>query len=406
MTLSAVPPFRIIQTLPDLQRLCWELSDQMVLGVDTEADSLYHYFPKVCLIQMSTPQNTFVIDPLSIQDMDPLHAIFANHSIKKVFHGADYDVRSLFRCFGIEVNNLFDTMVASQFLGEKETALAAVVKRRFGTALDKKYQKANWSKRPLNHDMILYAAHDSACLIRLYGELKEALRSKGRLPWVEEECEILSRDSAVDGNSAHRNANRPKSLKGHVPEGTNPAAPPLFRRFKGAGKLVARDLAVLEEVLQFREKIAMGKDKPPFRIFSNSVIQKLVEAKPVHGAALKKVRDLPPDFMKRYADGVLEAIQRGLALPGSSLPSFPKTPRPPQNRKRDARMRLLKTWRGLKAIDLGLEPGLMCNNQLLQAFAEEDPKHVDDLKAIEKMRVWQRKAFGKEIIQALKRPHT
>jgi len=405
MTSPAVPPFQLIQTLPDLERLCRELSGQMVIGVDTEADSLYHYFPKVCLIQISTPRNTFVIDPLSIQTMDPLHAIFANHRIKKVFHGADYDVRSLFRCFGIEVNNLFDTMVASQFLGEKEAALAAVVKKRFGIALDKKYQRANWSKRPLNHDMILYAAHDSACLIRLHGELERALRSKGRLGWVEEECEILSRDPVGNGNPAHRDANRARSLKGHIHEETNTAPPPLFKRFKGAGKLVARDLAVLEEILQFRETIAMGKDKPPFRIFPNSVIQKLVKAKPVHRTALKNLGDLPSDFMKRYADGVLDAIQRALALPGSSLPSFPKTPRPPRDRKKEARLRLLKAWRGLKAEDLKLEPGLMCNNQLLHALAEQDPRHVDDLKAIEKMRVWQRKAFGQEIIQVLKRPY-
>ncbi|MDY6839043.1 MAG: HRDC domain-containing protein [Thermodesulfobacteriota bacterium] len=405
MTSPAVRPFRLIQTLPDLQRLCRELSGQMVLGVDTEADSLYHYFPKVCLIQISTPQNTFVIDPLSIETMDPLHPIFGDHRVKKVFHGADYDVRSLFRCFRIEVSNLFDTMVASQFLGEKEAALAAVVKNRFGIALDKKYQRANWSKRPLNHDMMLYAAHDSAYLIRLYVELEKALRSKGRLAWVEEECEILSRDSVVDGNPGHREAKRANSLKCNVPEGTKRAAPPLFRRFKGAGKLAARDLAVLEEILRFRESIAMKKDKPPFRIFPNSVIQKLVKAKPVHRAALKKVGDLPSDFVKRYADGVLGAIQRALALPGSCLPSFPKSPRPPQNRKKEARLKLLKTWRGLKAKDLKLDPGLMCNNQLLHAFAEHDPQHVDDLKAIDKMRVWQRKAFGKEIIQVLKGLH-
>ncbi|MDY6952121.1 MAG: HRDC domain-containing protein, partial [Thermodesulfobacteriota bacterium] len=404
--LPAVSPFRLIQTLSDLQRLCRELSSQRVLGVDTEADSLYHYFPKVCLIQISTAQDTFVIDPLSIQTMDPLHPIFANPTIKKVFHGADYDVRSLFRCLRMKVNNLFDTMVASQFLGEKETALAAVVQRRFGVTLDKKYQRSNWSKRPLNHDMILYAAHDSAYLIRLYGELEKALRSKGRLGWVEEECQILSRDAVVNDNPGPRDASRAKSLNGHVTGGANKAVPSLFRRFKGAGKLVGRDLAVLEEILQFREKIAMEKDKPPFRIFPNPVIQRLVKARPTHRAALKKMGDLPADFMKRYADGVLDAIQRALALPGSSLPSFPKTPRPPRDRKKEARLKLLKTWRGRKAKDLELEPGLMCNNHLLHAFAEHGPRHVDDLKAIEKMRVWQRTAFGKEIVQLLKRPHT
>jgi ribonuclease D len=401
MTLPTVPPFRLIETLPELQRLCRELSGQTVLGVDTEADSLYHYFPKVCLIQISTRKNTYVVDPLSIQTMDALHPIFASRSIKKVLHGADYDVRSLFRSFGTEVNNLFDTMIASQFLGEKETALAAVLKKRFDIALDKKYQRANWSKRPLNKEMLRYAAYDSACLIRLYGELEEALVSKGRLPWVEEECEILSREGIVHGHTCHGQAFRTKRLKGPLSEENTGTAAPLFRRFKGAGNLTARDLAVLEEILQFREKIAMEKDKPPFRIFPNRVIQSLVNAKPVHRAALKKVRELPADFMKRYADGVLDAIQQALALPGSRLPSFPKPPRPPQDRKKEARLKRLKTWRGRKAKVLQLEPGLMCNNQLLHAFAEHNPKDVNDLNAITKMRVWQRKAFGTEIIQVL-----
>jgi ribonuclease D len=381
-----VAEFRLIHTLSELKSLCRQLSGEEILALDTEADSLYHYFPKVCLIQIATNRHAFVIDPIAIKTMDPLSPLLANQRIKKVLHGADYDLRSLFRDFAIEVNNLFDTMVASQFIGENEPALSAVVKKRFGAILDKKYQRANWSKRPLTHDMMLYAALDTAYLIRLYRELEEELRAKGRLGWVHEECEILSRDVGAGDKGADR------TLTGH---------PPLFKRFKGAGKMAPRDLAVLENILLFREKMAIEKNRPPFRLFSNRVIQDLIRAKPTRRAALRKIQDLPAECIRRYADGILEAIQKGLELPGDRLPSYPKVRRRPQAPEKQARLKRLKRWRGLKAKELEIQAGLICNNVLLDALAEENPKGVHGLKAVPNMKVWQRKAFGPEIIEVL-----
>lgn len=381
-----VPEFRLIHTLSDLKSLCRQLGREEVLAVDTEADSLYHYFPKVCLIQISTGRYAFVIDPLAIKTMDPLRPLLASRKIKKVFHGADYDVRSLFRDFAMKVNNLFDTMVASQFIGENEPALAAVVKKRFGAILDKKYQRANWSKRPLTHEMMRYAARDTTYLIRLYRELDEELRARGRLSWVQEECEILSRDFRAGDNTAER------TLTGR---------PPLFKRFKGAGKMEPRDLAVLENILLFRENMAMEKDRPPFRLFSNRVIHDLVRAKPTRRAALRKIQHLSADFLRRYADRVLETIQEGLELPEDRLPSYPKVRRRPQAPEKQARLKRLKRWRGLKAKELEIQTGLICNNVLLDALAEDNPKDADGLKAIPGMKVWQRKTFGPEIIKVL-----
>jgi ribonuclease D len=398
--------FRLIQTVSDLNSLCNQLTEETILGVDTEADSLYHYFPKVCLIQISTSQHTFVVDPLAIQTMDALRPLFADNKIKKIFHGADYDIRSLFRDFAAEVNNLFDTMVASQFLGEKEPALAVVVKKRFDTTLNKKYQRANWSKRPLSRDMIQYAGRDTAYLIRLYKELTQELQSKGRLNWVEEECEILSNECTVKDNPAGGGINRqnPCNSIGHsVSKKTLTPRTPLFRQFKGAGKLAPRDLAVLEKILIFRERLAIEQDRPLFRIFSNAAIQNIVTAKPRHLAALRKVPNLPGDFMGRYAEGVLEAIKSALELPDDRLPSFPKTRSTPQSPEKQARLKRLKSWRNLKARQLELETGLICNNVLLHALAEGNPKDVEDLKVIPRMRVWQMKTLGQEIIEVLKK---
>ena len=398
---------QLIETLSDLECLGRQLSGETVLAIDTEADSLHHYFPKVCLIQVSTNQHTFVIDPLAVQPMGVLRPLLGSKEIKKVFHGADYDLRSLFRDFSIRVENLFDTMVASQFMGERELSLAVVLGKRFGLLVSKKYQRADWSKRPLSHDMLLYAAHDTAHLIRLYRELERELRSKGRLSWVEEECERLSIDCTLGGNSeftpyvadGQKNGG---SLTHLMPSKAKPLKSPLFRRFKGAGKMEPRDLAILEELLLFRERRAIQEDRPPFRLFGNHVIKELVRTRPVDRGALGKVSGLPTGFMKRYAEGVLKAIRCGIELQADRLPAFPKKRLPSPDPKKRARLRRLKAWREQKARQLELEPGVLCNNALLEALADAHPKDPDELRAVPRMKNWQRKTLGHEIVEVLR----
>ncbi len=384
--------FQLIQTLSDLRSFSKRLAEEEVVAVDIEADSLHRYSPKVCLVQVSANRQSFIVDPLATGNLDAFRPVFANHKIKKIFHGADYDIRSLFRDFAIKTNNIFDTMIASQFLGEKDVGLAAVVKKRFGIVLNKQYQRANWSRRPLSPSMLLYAAHDTAFLIQLYWELERELKAKQRLGWVEEECELLSAECTQ--------ANKTGPVPGTG--GTNPPTPDLFKRFKGARKMQPRELAVLENLLQFREKIAVQKDKPPFRIFRNHVIKDLVAAKPADGAALNKVSSMPADFMKRYAKGALKAIRRGLDQPEDSLPSFPKAKRPSRDPEKTARLKRLKAWRESKAHELEMALGLVCNNALLGTLAEANPKTPDNLEAIPKMKKWQRAVLGKELIRVLR----
>ncbi|NVM21903.1 MAG: HRDC domain-containing protein [Desulfobacterales bacterium] len=378
---------QLIEELSGLESLGKQLAEEELLGVDIEADSLHHYFPKVCLIQISTNQHTFVIDPLAIQTIDPLRPLFSSHKTKKIFHDANYDLRSLFRDFSIETNNIFDTMVASQLIGEKEPGLSAVLKKRFGIHLNKKYQRSNWSKRPLPRNMLIYAGHDTAHLIRLCRALERELKSKGRLDWHEEECKRLCVECAQGGENDGRRR--------------QPDSDCLLRRFKGARSMEPRDLGILESLLLFREARAMQEDRPPFRLFPNHVIKELVGKKPANRAALSEISGLSATFMKRYAGGALEAIQRGLELPEQCLPSFSKPKRLPWAPKKKARLKRLKAWRELKAGQLKIEPGLICNNVLLEALADDNPKHPADLKAICVMKKWQRKSFGKEIVNVL-----
>lgn len=373
MTAATTRP-EIITSTADLARFVAEIGHEPVIACDLEADSLHHYQEKICLIQIATPVRAVIIDPLAFTDLSPLATIFADATIRKVFHGADYDIRSLHRDFAMEVNNLFDTMIACQFLGEHEVGLAAVVRKRFGVELDKRFQKADWSRRPLTADMLAYAVEDTTLLIELHRQLEGELRAKGRLEWVEEEFALLSRVRAAART-----------------------AEPLFLRFKGAARMDSRTLAVLEELLRRRDERARGADLPPFKVLGNDVLREAAEKKPRKQADLGAIPGFSPKLMERHGRWVLAAVAAGLALPAHDLPHYPRPPRPEKERERDERLKKLKAWREAKARELGMDAGILANNSLLEEVAERVPGTVADLAAVEGMKGWQRRAFGAEL---------
>ena len=366
----------IVATPRSLLALVGRLIREPLLAVDLEADSLHHYQEKVCLIQISTPSESVLIDPLALPDLSPLAPVLADPAIRKLFHGADYDIRSLHRDFGIEVRNLFDTMIACQFLGEKEVGLAAVLLKRFGEELDKRYQKADWSKRPLSSDMIEYAVRDTSLLIELYGQLAEELREKGRLAWVEEESQLLT---GVRAGSRE--------------------ADTLLLRFKGAARMEPRTLAVLEELLRFRDGLAREHDLPPFKILGSDTLRQLAENKPQRQSDLDGITGLSPKLCKRYGRGILEATARGMALPADRLPSYPRPQQFVKDRRKDEMMKSLKQWREAKAGELGVAAGILVNNSMLEAVADAACRNEGGAPAIPAMKQWQKEAFGEDLLR-------
>jgi ribonuclease D len=371
----------IVSTPRALLALVARLASEPILAVDLEADSLHHYQEKVCLIQISSPGESVIIDPLAVPDLAPLAPILADPAVRKVFHGADYDIRSLHRDFGIEVHNLFDTMIACQLLGEKEVGLAAELLKRFGVELDKRYQKADWSKRPLPAGMIEYAVRDTSLLIELYKQLREELRAKGRLAWAEEESLLLTgvRAGARDGG-------------------------PLFLRFKGAAKMDPRTLAVLEELLRFRDDTARTLDLPPFKVMGTDTLRELAEKKPRRHGDLVGITGLSPKLVNRYARGILEVVARGLALPPDELPCYPHPQRFVKDRLKEERVKRLKLWREKKAAALGIEPGILANNSLLEAVADGVARDMEGMAAIPAMKQWQKEAFAEELLKIVNQP--
>jgi len=372
--------YQIIDTPAGLKDIANTFLKETNIGVDLEADSMYHFKEKVCLLQMATKRMNFIIDPLQIRDLSVLKPVFARQRIKKIFHGADYDVRSLFRDYKIKIHNLFDTQLAAMFLGLKETGLEAVIKARFQVALEKKYQRKDWSRRPLPQEMIAYAANDVRYLVPLADMFEKELGKEKRLHWVKEECECLSKVRPAQNNQN-----------------------PLYLNFKGAGRIDSKSLAVLEALLQYRKKIAAQKDKPLFKIFGNQALLLLATEKPTNKRDLENANALSHKQIGMYGNALIETISRALILPEEQLPIYPRKKSPVPNPAVPKKLKALKSWRDAKARALEIEPRMLFTRALMTTIADENPQDMHSLGKIAEIKEWQKNEFGLDIISVLKR---
>lgn len=363
----------IITSAARLGEVAEILSGQTEIAVDLEMDSLHHYREKVCLVQVSTRHESWLIDPLALTSLAPLADPLANPEIVVVMHGADYDIRSLHRDFNIEVSNLFDTMIAARFLGTAEFGLAALLKARFGIQLDKKYQKADWSKRPLSPEMCAYAMADTSELLRLYDQLRAELIEHDRLAWLEEEGRAVCMARVTDKEGA------------------------LFLYCKGAGKLRGHNLAILEELLQMREQQSALLDRPPFKVLSADTLIEIAENRPTSLHELSQIKGMTAGQLQRHGAAILSAVARGGAIPENMLPCFPRSIKKEVSERFKERLRSLKAWRERYSGDLGLDPGVVAPNWLLEAIADTHSATQEELATLPGMKDWQKRLFGEDL---------
>jgi ribonuclease D len=335
------------------------------LAIDTEADSLHHYPEKVCLIQLSFGGRDFLVDPLADLSLDPLAERLADASILKILHGADYDLRMLNRGFGITFEGLFDTMVASRILGEARFGLAALLEHYFEIPMDKKFQRADWSLRPLTPEMARYAVMDTHYLIPLHDLLQTRLEGLGRSDWAAEEFERLEQIRAAPKTSTE--------------EG--------FRRVKGAGKLDRQGLAVLRELWNLRETRACRFDRPPFRILHDERLIELAQRSPRERSEVEGLEKLPRAWRQgSRAQELLEAVGAGLALSSEAWPQRARGGRSRSTQKTpDERFVAIRDHRDRVAEQLGIEASLVGPRALLEQIAErlssgKDPAGTPELR--------------------------
>jgi len=357
------------------------LSKEPRVAADTEAASFHRYRDRIFLIQLSSPTRTEIIDPLALADLSPVGTLLGNAAVEKIFHDADYDLRTLDRDYGFRARRLFDTRIAAQLAGEPAVGLAALLEKYVGVKLAKEHQKADWSRRPLPAPMLAYAAADTEHLPALREALRGRLLALGRLAWAEEEFTRLE-DLRWTG----------------TPEGED-----AFLRIKGAKVLPPRQLAALRELYAWRESVAAEQDRATFRIIGNDALLAVAKALPRAAADLRGIVGLPDSLASRHGTALVGAVQRALALPERELPRVERAPRQPRDPAVDARVERLKAARNRVAAELGLDPGILAARSSLEAVARAQPLPNDraGLARGGELRRWQVEALGDALLGAL-----
>lgn len=369
-----------IRTPGELQELARELAGAEAVAIDTEADSLHHYPGKLCLVQIADARGRgHLVDPLALRDLSPLGPVLADPRTLKVLHAADNDLAYLKRLYGVTVAALFDTAVAARFLGAPALGLEGLLTQFLGVTAVKSRQKDDWSRRPLTPEQEAYALDDVLHLIPLRARLLEALHAIGRARWVEEECAGLA--ALI------------------VPE--KPADPDAYMKLKGARELDGRGLAALRELHAAREALALRLDRPPFMIVGNESLVALAARRPVDAEGILAVPGCTAPVVRRAGAAILEAIARAEALPEADLPAYRPAPRPHVPGVVRRRAEALREWRGKAAKEIGLDPGVLFPQRLIDRLAAAPPSDLAALRQVEGVRDWRVELFGADLLRAL-----
>ncbi len=379
MNIPSMPSPVWVDTPRGLRDMQEALAAEPVIAVDTESNSLYAYQEQVCLLQFSTPRQDYLLDTLAVTDISVLAPIFSSPAIEKVFHAAEYDLICLHRDFGFTFTSLFDTMWAARLLGYPSVGLGALLQRHFDVEPDKRYQRANWGRRPLPQEQLIYAQLDTHYLLPLRDILQTSLEEAGL--W-----ELAREDFARFCRLNHTNGDRNKGL-------------PCWQRIKNARKLTPRQAAILQELCRFRDSVARRQNRPLFKVVSDKALFRLAEAAPQDWNALSRSGALSKKQTERYGRSILRAIRRGLQAQELYMPP---TPRPSDSYL--LLMDALHTWRKEKARSMGVESDVVLPRNIMQRIVAQAPPTLQDLAQVMADTPWRYKHFGAEILDIILHP--
>jgi ribonuclease D len=355
---SRPPSYLLLDQPGSLNPLLHALDKVQEVALDTEADNMYHYKTRVCLLQFLVGQEVFLVDVLAPGlKLDPLWKAIARKHL--IMHGSDFDVRLLHDLCEFRPHSLFDTMLAAQLLGRQRIGLASLLEQHFGVALDKDGQKANWSKRPITPKLLNYAALDVWHLPALRDILMRELKKLGRLGWLEQQCHT---QIAAGG-------------EGFAPPTEHDWRIGRSERLRGAGQ------GVLHAIWHWREAQAQRLDTPPFKVCGNALLVKIAEAAEAgesESALLAQIH-----LGKRHDrlfPSLAAAIRAGLARDPKTLPRRPGRD-PNHVSLTQAQVQLqdrIRADRDRVAKKLGIEATLIANRAQLGRIAR-DPRHLDEI---------------------------
>lgn len=370
-------PATYVRKFDDLVRLAAALRQETQIAIDTESNSLYAYRERVCLIQISTRQQDYIVDPLIIVDMSPLGPVLEDPKIEKVFHAAEYDLICLQRDYGFTVKNLFDTMIAARICGQKSVGLGSLLAEFAGVELDKRHQRDDWGQRPLPPDSLQYAQMDTHYLLDLRDQLAAILTELGR--WHE----------AKEAFAEATHVNLPDLS--FDPEG--------YWRIGMPNQLNRHQMAILREVYLLRDHLAEGRDLPPFKVFPDKTLVQIALAEPRKLGDLNEIDGMTPAQIRRYGKDILKAVERS---DKERLPQPP--PRQPAAEPDIVECyTMLREWRKLRAQERGVESDVIVSREALWTLAHRHPTTLEAMANIHGLGPWRLAAYGEDLLAVLKK---
>ncbi len=364
------PPI-LVETPEALTHLVARLKEQSRIAVDTESNSLYAYREQVCLIQISVPDTDYLVDPFALEDLSPLGPVLASSEVEKIFHAADYDLIVLQRDYGFTCGALFDTMWAARILGWPRVGLANILEEQFGVHVNKKFQRYNWGKRPLDAKAIRYARMDTHYLLELREIEAQALRQRGRWQEAQEVFEYLRK---------------------HVSEPPIHDIESTFWRIKGCQSLNTREKRALYQLHRWREATAERLDRPSFKVMSNRRLIALARSQPRSRKELKAA-GLTQHQVRRFGRGILNALR----TKSKSLPPRPRERRRPPDEVTE-RYNALHSWRKQVAARRGVDSDVILPNATLWDLAWHPPSSEEALLEVPGIGPWRQEAYGSDIL--------
>lgn len=372
---------RFLDRPADLDELTHRLADTRRLALDLEAAGFHRYSDQVCLVQLTLGEETYILDPFTLPVGELLRPALEDERVEVVMHGADFDMRLLDRDLGIRPRGLFDTQVAASLLGIEGIGLSSLLDRTLGVELSKKYQRADWARRPLPSAMLEYAALDTHHLFSLADRLRVELEDADRMAW------------AVEGFRAL------EEVRHEEPEDTDPVA-----RVRAARKMSPREAHRLREALAWRDVVARERDRAPFRVANDAVLVQVALQAPQSVAALEDLQGFSGSLAQERGEELVSRIAAVDALPDAELQGYPRQDRGGRGRmdpEVEDRMKRLKAVRNRKAEELGIARGTLFPNALLEAIAELVPGSVAEMEGVPGLQEWQREVLGPELMKEM-----
>jgi ribonuclease D len=367
------PP--LVTTEGSLENLAKKLNRQEIVAVDTESNSLHAYREQVCLIQFSIPDADYLVDPMALSSLAPLGSFFNNQSVEKVFHAAEYDLICLKRDYNFEFQNIFDTMIAARILGRGEVGLSSILESEFNVHQDKRYQRANWGKRPLSAEQLSYAQLDTHYLIPLRNILYQELKNKNLLALAEED---FARACLGNGRN-HTGVNHQDCW-----------------RINGSHELSPQQAAVLNELCHYRDQVAHASNRPLFKIIGDDTLLKIALKCPKKVEELLGVPGMTKNQINRHGESIIRSVKIGL----KAKPIFPVRPVRP-NAQYLGRVDKLRTWRKRAAGKMGVQSDIVLPRNIMHLLAQNNPQSIEDLAALLSDVPWRREHFGTQILEVL-----